>query len=99
MTDDIKAARKQLGAFFKKRREEMGQTVESVAAFLEITPNTVQGIESGRFAWDVDLQHRICAALEIKPYYAVADDPRDADPCRARMTILKSIMVFILAKI
>lgn len=75
----IKEARKQLGIFFKARREEMGQSEEAMATFLGITANTVKGIESGRFAWDIDLHLRICQALEIKPYFSSTAAPDEED--------------------
>lgn len=74
MDDKIKAARQQLGSFFKQRREQMGIDPETLSAHLGITANTVKGIESGRFAWDIDLQHRLCAALEIKPYFSATEE-------------------------
>jgi DNA-binding XRE family transcriptional regulator len=68
--NEIKAARATLGSFFKDRRIQMGRTQKEVADFLGLTKNTINGIESGRFAWDIDLNHRLCEALEIKPFYA-----------------------------
>lgn len=59
-----------MGGFFKERRLQMGHTAQEVADFLGITVNTLNGIESGRFAWDVDTNNRLCAALEIKPLFA-----------------------------
>lgn len=73
--EKIKAARQQLGSFFKNRREEMGHDLELVARTVEITSNSLKGIESGRFAWDIDLHHRLCAALEIKPYFSTTEEP------------------------
>lgn len=77
--DKIKAARVQLGQYFKNRREEMGASVEQLAQHLGISANTMRGIESGRFAWDIDMHFRICQALEIKPYFSTTPDPLDED--------------------
>lgn len=69
MENEIRAARKQLGGFFKDRREAMGVSQDDMATHLGITANTVKGIESGRFAWDVDLHIKICKLLKINlPY-------------------------------
>lgn len=79
INDKIKVARKQLGDFFRNRREEMGIPVELLAEHLGISSNTVKGIESGRFAWDIDLHLKICAMLEIKPYFSTSSDPGEED--------------------
>lgn len=79
MNEKSKAARQQLGQLFKKRREEMGHDEQTVADHLGITANTLKGIESGRFAWDIDLHLRICQALEIKPYFSYNQDPLTED--------------------
>src|SRR5690606_31866574 len=84
MSDRIKSAREQLGRFFKQRREELGQSQADMAAFLGITVNTLNRIEEGRFAWDIDLQHRICQALGIKPYFSHITDP-EADDFTTRL--------------
>lgn len=68
MNGEILTARKQLGQIFKVRREQVGCTKQELAIQLGVTENTVEGIETGRFAWDIDMQHRICVALEIKQY-------------------------------
>lgn len=73
--DKIKQARVQLGLFIKNRREEMGQPLEIVAAFLGISANTLGRIEKGQFAWDIDTHHRILSALEIKPYFHALKGP------------------------
>lgn len=70
MNDKIKTAREQLGQFFQKRREQMGYDRKVLATLLGVSENTIKGVETGRFAWDIDLQHRLCAALEIKPYFS-----------------------------
>ncbi len=77
--EKIKAARVQLGSFLKQRREEMGITQEMLAKFVGVTANTISGIETGRFAWDIDMQHTICAALEVKPYFSTTKDPLAED--------------------
>jgi DNA-binding XRE family transcriptional regulator len=76
--DHIKNARAQLGQFFKDRRIELGLDEQSLAEHVGISKNTLQGIERGRFAWDIDLQHRLCAVLGIKPYFS-ANQP-EPDP-------------------
>lgn len=75
----IKTARQQLGQFFKERREEIGHDAQTVAEHLGISENTLKGIENGRFAWDIDLQHRLCQALEIKPYFSATSPPDRED--------------------
>lgn len=75
----ITRARKQLGAFFQARREELGHDVETVAVHLGITANTMRGVETGRFAWDIDLHLRICQVLEIKPYFSTINPPDTED--------------------
>lgn len=76
MTNDkIKAARIALGGFIKERREEMGLTQQLLGANVGVTANTINGIETGRFAMDIDLQFKIYQALEIKPYFSTTKDP------------------------
>ena len=77
--DKIKAARVQLGRFFQQRREEMGHDRKDLAEHLGISEETVKGIETGRFAWDIDLHFRICQALDIKPYFSALQDPLSGD--------------------
>ncbi len=79
MNEKIKAVRQAQGSFFKKRREQMGIPAQILAGKLGITANTLKGIESGRFARDIDLQHNICAALEIKPYFSVTAYPHEEE--------------------
>jgi len=79
MNEKIIAARKQLGGFIQQRREQMGRTREEVGAFVGVTANTIQGVETGRFAMDIDLQFKIYAALEIKPYFSTTDPPNEDD--------------------
>jgi transcriptional regulator with XRE-family HTH domain len=85
INDRTKQARKDLGAFFKDRREQMGHDLKAVADFVGITANTLNGIESGRFAWDIDLQHRLCAALEIKPYFSATEPDKEIDLSTAQI--------------
>jgi len=68
--DKIKAARHQLGRFFQDRRMQMGRTAAELADHLEVSAETVKGVETGRFACDVDLLFKFCEALEIKPFFA-----------------------------
>ena len=70
MKDKIKAARVELGRHFQERRQQMGRTTKELANFLNISSETVKGVETGRFPFDVDLLFRFCAALEIKPFFA-----------------------------
>lgn len=79
MNEQIKAARKQLGSFFKQRREEMGISPETLSEHLGITANTLRGVESGRFQWEIDLHLKICQALGIKPYFSVTQDSDGED--------------------
>lgn len=66
----IKSARKQLGGLFQQRREQLGISREDLGAAVGVTAETIKGIETGRFKWDIDLQHKLCAALGIKPYFS-----------------------------
>ena len=79
MDEKIKAARQQLGRFFQERREEMGFDRKALAIFVGISAETIKGIETGRFAWDIDMHLRICQALEIKPYFSVTKNPVEED--------------------
>lgn len=79
MSNTIKTARLQIGQFLKDRRKEMGHSRQALADFLGITANTVAGIETGRFAWDIDLHLRLCQALEIKPYFSATTPPNEED--------------------
>ncbi|WP_147313820.1 helix-turn-helix domain-containing protein [Deminuibacter soli] len=77
--NEIKTARAQLGAFFRQRREEMGIPIEVLGDFLGVTANTINGIETGRFAWDIDIHLRLCQAMEIKPYFSTTKPPGSED--------------------
>lgn len=79
MHEKIKAARVALGGFIKERREEMDIPASILGEFVGVTDNTIKGIESGRFAMDIDLQFKIFQALEIKPYYSTTKDPLHED--------------------
>lgn len=61
--DDIKEQRKKIGKIIAFAREINNFTIEQLAEKIGVTPNTLKGIESGRFAWDIDLHIKICAAL------------------------------------
>lgn len=74
MNEKIKTARVQLGQFIKDRRLQMGRTAEELGTFVGVTANTIKGIETGRFACDVDLLLSICAALELKPIFAALEE-------------------------
>lgn len=74
MSDTIKAARIVLGQMFRDRREGLGLAPEILAGAVGITVNTVKGIETARFAWDIDTYLRMCQALSIKPYFAPIND-------------------------
>lgn len=74
MNLDIKALRSQLGAFLSNRRRQMGRTDEEVGQFVGVTASTIRGVETGRFACDVDLLLKLCAALEIKPIFAPLEE-------------------------
>lgn len=84
MTDKIKAAREALGGFIQQRREELGLTPELMGEILGVTANTIKGIETGRFAWDIDLQLRIFQALGIKPYFSYINDDEQEDYSRLK---------------
>lgn len=79
-TDKIKAARAAIGGFIQARREAMGVTREDLGKHVGITANTVKGVETGRFAMDIDLQFLIYEALEIKPYFSTTEPPLDHPP-------------------
>lgn len=79
MTEKIKAARQLLGSFIKQRREEMGYSQEDLALHVGVTANTINGVENGRFAMDIDLQFLIYEALEIKPYFSTINPPDEED--------------------
>ena len=77
MDEKIKAARVTLGQYFKERREELGYTTDQVGTAVGISANTVKGIETGRFAWDIDTNLLMCRTLQIKPYFALISDDAD----------------------
>jgi DNA-binding XRE family transcriptional regulator len=77
MNEKIKAARKQLGGFLQKRRQQMGRSRDELATFLNISTETVKGIETGRFPCNIDQMLNICAALEIKPFFAPLEEIKD----------------------
>ena len=79
MDEKIKTARVALGGFIKERREEMGHSQEALARHVGVTANTINGVETGRFAMDIDLQFKIYQALEIKPYFSTTSPPVEED--------------------
>lgn len=79
MEEKIKAARKQLGGFLKQRREQLGLTTDELGGLVGFTGNTIRGVESGRFAMDIDMQFKIYQALGIKPYFSFQDQPPEGD--------------------
>lgn len=70
MNIDVKQLRKQIGRFLAERRMQMGHSAEELGQFIGVTANTIKGIETGRFALDIDLLLKLCGALEIKPFFA-----------------------------
>lgn len=74
MNEKIKAARHLLGGFLQERRQQMGRSREDLAVFLGISAETVKGVETGRFACDIDQMFKICTALEIKPYFVPIEE-------------------------
>lgn len=74
MDEKIKTARVQLGQFIKERRLQLGRTAQELGEFVGVTANTIKGVETGRFACDVDLLLSICAALDVKPIFAPLEE-------------------------
>jgi transcriptional regulator with XRE-family HTH domain len=74
MREIFKLARKELGEFFKRRRLAMGHSEESLANYLGLSSNTLRGIETGRFACDIDVLLQLCSALEIKPFFTPLEE-------------------------
>lgn len=74
MNEKIKLARQQLGEFFKRRRQSMGHSEEALAKYLGLTSNTIRGIETGRFACDIDVLLQLCSSLEIKPFFTPLEE-------------------------
>ncbi len=66
--EEVKSERKKLGEIIKNRRLEMGIDENVLAEKIGVTANTVKGIESGRFSWDIDLYISLCNALNINYY-------------------------------
>jgi transcriptional regulator with XRE-family HTH domain len=80
MSDEkIKAARIALGGFIKERREELAVTAEMLGELVGVSANTIKGVETGRFAMDVDLQFQIYQALGIKPYFSFDKEEVEED--------------------
>lgn len=74
MNEKIKSARVTLGSFLLQRREQLGISQELLGEAVGVSANTIKGVESGRFAMDVDLQFQIYSALGIKPYFSYTDE-------------------------
>lgn len=74
MNEKHKAARIALGRYFAERRKQMGHTMQELANHLGISAETVKGVESGRFAYDIDFLFRFCEALEIKPFFSLLEE-------------------------
>lgn len=74
MNEKHKAARIALGGYFADRRKQMGHTMQELANHLGISSETVKGVESGRFAYDIDLLFKFCEALEMKPFFALLEE-------------------------
>ncbi len=77
LKEKIKAARKQLGGSLKDRREQLGISDGMLGSHVGVTANTIRGVESGRFAMDIDLQFKIYNVLGIKSYFSVQRDDRE----------------------
>lgn len=69
----IKAAREKLGGFIAERRKQMGRNQQEVAAFCGLPLSTYQGIESGKFAANIDQLFKVCAALELPPIFTTLE--------------------------
>lgn len=69
MNDKVVESRVQLGRFLKDRRAELDIGADVLAGVLGISENTLNRIESGRFAWDIDLHIKICEILKISIQY------------------------------
>lgn len=78
MTEKIKTARQMLGRFFQERREDLKLSRHALAKRLGISEETVRGVESGRFAWDIDLHLRICKALGIRHELIASNEEQPA---------------------
>ena len=81
MDEKIKAARVKLGGFIKERREVLGMSQEVLGRACGVTANTINGVETGRFAMDVDLMLVIFRELSIKPYYSFLLPEADTVDC------------------
>lgn len=77
--ENFKAARVALGSFIKERREELGLSTDMLGELVGVTANTIKGVESGRFAMDIDLQFKIYQALGIKPYFSFEKQKAEED--------------------
>ena len=74
MNEKIKTARQMLGRFFQERREDLKMSRSALANRLVISEETIKGVETGRFAWNIDLHLRICEVLKIRHELIVSDE-------------------------
>ena len=72
-------ARQDFGLYIKVRRNELGHSSKAVASFLDISENTLERIESGKFDFDFKLLLRICDTLELQPYFVPIDRTEEFD--------------------
>jgi len=70
----IKESKEQLGSFFKQRRLQMRLPNEIVASLIGVSAKTLQEIESGEFPAGIDTILRLCAELELKPFFAPLEE-------------------------
>ena len=75
----IREARKQIGGLFKRRRIEMGYSQSEVAEFCGITYRTVANIESGKFAYSVDLMFLMSVFLKVNITFEEKEEMREKE--------------------
>lgn len=51
------------------RREKLGITRKKLGDAVGVTENTIKGVETGRFACDIDLHIRLYEALKLNTVY------------------------------
>lgn len=59
-----KSALEQLGAAFKRKREDQGLSLSTVARKVGITANTLSRIEQGKFDWNTSITLKLSRALK-----------------------------------
>lgn len=74
MNEKHKVSRIALGGYFAERRKQMRHTMQELSNHLGISAETVKGVETGRFACDLDLLFKFCEALEIKPFFSPLEE-------------------------